>query len=112
MLLFPSPEVNEFFDNRLIISWNLFQPPNLPPLENLIIRISGEPELNFDPLQDPQAEIPEINDNNFIINWIIRKPSVRTEVIFSIQNDTISEEQILIINPETYTKTKQVSKEH
>lgn len=106
MLLFPSPEVNDFYDNRLIISWNLSQPPNLPPLENLLIMISGEPELNFDPFQDPQLEIPELDDNNFIISWIIRKPSVKTEVVFSLQSNAISEEQILVINPETYTETK------
>ncbi len=106
MLLFPSPEVSDFFDDRLIISWNLFQPPNLPPLENLLVTISSESELNFEPFQDPQLEIPELNDNNFIINWVIRKPSVKTEVIVSLQSNAISEEQILIINPETYTESK------
>lgn len=106
MLHFPPPEANDFFDNRLIISWNLFQPPDLPPLKNLLISISGDPELYFEPFQDPQLEIPELNNNDFIISWVIRKPLVKTKIIFWLQSNAISEEQDLIINPETYIDTK------
>ena len=106
MLLFPSPTVGDFFDNRLIVSWNLFQPKNLPPLRDLLITISAYPELTFDPLQDPQLEISELNDSNFIVSWVIRKPPVRTEVLFSLQSNAISEEQTLIIKPEAYNEQK------
>ncbi|MFW9904868.1 MAG: hypothetical protein ACFFFH_11090 [Candidatus Thorarchaeota archaeon] len=101
MPTFPLPEVNEFFDERFIISWNLKQPLNLLPLRNLLIQISGDPQLVFDPLQDPKLEIAELDENNFIINWVIQKPKIKTEVTLSIQNDVISEEYTLLLNPET-----------
>ena len=106
MSLFPSPEINDFFDNRLLISWNIMQPPHLPSLKNIVIQISSSPPLTFDPLQDPQLEIDEVNNNEFIVNWVIQRPLVRTEVILSIQSKIISEEHSLIINPETYTQTE------
>lgn len=105
MSVFPSPEVNDFFDKRLIISWNLTQPLHLPPLKNLLIQISGNPQLIFDPLQDQKLKIAELNNNDFIINWVIRKPITKTEVTLSIQSDIISEEYSLILNPETFTQT-------
>jgi hypothetical protein len=103
MSTFPLPEVNDFFDERFIISWSLTQPLNLPPLKNLIIQISGDPQLVFDPLQDPKLEITELDENHFILNWVIQKPKIKTEVTLSIQNDIISEEYTLILNPETPT---------
>ena len=105
MPVFPSPQVNDFFDKRVIISWNLTQPRQLPPLKNLLIQISGNPQLVFDPLQDPKLKIAELNDSEFIINWVIRRPITKTEVTLSIQNDIISEEYSLILNPETFTQT-------
>ncbi|MHA2244026.1 MAG: hypothetical protein ACXADY_03580 [Candidatus Hodarchaeales archaeon] len=106
MSLFPSPEVNDFFDKRLIVSWNITQPSQLPSLKNILIQVSGSPPIIFDPLQDPNLEIYEITDNEFIVNWVIRRPLVRTEVTFSIQSEIISEEHTLIINPENYTQTE------
>ncbi|UCG93641.1 MAG: hypothetical protein JSW13_04050 [Candidatus Aerophobus sp.] len=103
MPVFSSPQVNDFFDKRLIISWNLTQPLQLPPLKNLLIQISGNPQLIFDPLQDPILRIAELDNNDFIINWVIRKPIIKTEVTLSIQNDIISEEYHLVLNPETFT---------
>ncbi|MFX1536705.1 MAG: hypothetical protein ACFFDI_21010 [Promethearchaeota archaeon] len=99
MPTFPLPEVNDFFDERLIISWNLRQPLHHPHLENLLIQISGNPQLIFDPLQDPNLKIAELDDNYYIINWVIQKPITKTEVTLSIQNDIISEEYTLILNP-------------
>ncbi|MFX1516089.1 MAG: hypothetical protein ACFFC6_07265 [Promethearchaeota archaeon] len=98
---FPLPEVNNFFDERFIISWNLIQPLDLPPLKNLLIQISGKPPLIFDPPQDPKLKIAELADNELIINWVIQKPKTKTEVILSIQNNEISEEYTLILDPET-----------
>ncbi len=104
MTRFPSPKVGNFFDHRLIVSWNIMQPPHLPSLKNLLIQISGVPPLNFEPLQDPKLEIPELNSNDIIVNWVIQKPSVRTKVTLSIQSGNISEEHSLIIDPERYTE--------
>ncbi len=106
MSLFPSPEVNDFFDKRLIVSWNIMQPSHLPSLKNILIQVSSSPPIIFDPLQDPKLEILEINGNEFIVNWVIRRPLVRTEVTLSIQSEIISEEHTLIINPENYTQTE------
>lgn len=105
MSVFPPPQVNDFFDKRLLISWTLTQPLHLPPLKNLLIQISGNPQLIFDPLQDPRLEIAELNNNDFIVNWVIRKPTTKTEVTLSIQSDNISEEYSLILSPETFTRT-------
>ena len=79
------------------------QPRHLPSLENLLIQISGNPPLVFDPLQDSQLEISDLDNNNFIVNWVIQRPIERTDVKLSIQCEIISEEHSLIINPETYT---------
>ncbi|MFX0122008.1 MAG: hypothetical protein ACFFAE_00075 [Candidatus Hodarchaeota archaeon] len=105
MPVFQSPLVNDFFDERLIISWTLTQPLHLPPLKNILIEISGNPQLIFEPLQDPRLEITELNNSDFIINWVIRRPKTITEVTLSIQNDIISEEYRLILDPETFTQT-------
>jgi len=103
MSTFPLPEVNNFFDERCIISWNLTQPLDLPPLKNLLIQISGKPQLIFEPLQDPKLKIAELADNDLIINWVIQRPNTKTEITLTIQNDIISEEYNLILNPETST---------
>ncbi|UCG90724.1 MAG: hypothetical protein JSU57_03055 [Candidatus Heimdallarchaeota archaeon] len=100
---FPSPEINDFFDNRLIISMIIMQPPHLPSLRNILIQISSSPPVIFDPLQDPQLEIEELNNNKFIVNWVIQRPLRKTEVTLSIQSKIISEEHSLIINPEINT---------
>ncbi|UCG02297.1 MAG: hypothetical protein JSW11_22245 [Candidatus Heimdallarchaeota archaeon] len=105
MSVFPLPEINDFFDERLIISWKLTQPLHLPPLKNILIEISADPQLIFDPLQDPKLNIAELNNSDYIINWVIRKPKTKTEVTLSIQNDIISEKHCLHINPKTFPQT-------
>ena len=84
----------------------IMQPQHLPSLKKILIQISSSPPLIFDPLQDPQLEINELNNNEFIVNWVIQRPLVRTEVTLSIQSEIISEEHSLIINPETYIQTE------
>ncbi|UCE12438.1 MAG: hypothetical protein JSV04_09595 [Candidatus Heimdallarchaeota archaeon] len=100
MAHFLPPESDDFYDERLIISWKLIQPPHLSNLKNITIRISGNPPLKFSPLQAPELQIPALNDNEVIVNWIIQKPVVKTEVILSIHCDIISEEYSLFINLE------------
>jgi hypothetical protein len=98
MTFFQPPTVKDFYDNRLIVSWEINQPSQLPPLEKLVFQISGIPKLEFDPPQIPQLEIPKLNGNNFIINWVIKKPLVRTKITLSVQNTSLSEEHFLVID--------------
>lgn len=100
MAHFLPPETNEFFDERLIISWKLVQPPHLSTLKDIKIRISGNPPLEFSPLQNPELQIPALNDNEVIVNWIIQKPLLKTEIVLCIHCDIISEEHTLFIDPE------------
>ncbi|MFX0049744.1 MAG: hypothetical protein ACFFAJ_02055 [Candidatus Hodarchaeota archaeon] len=99
MSIFQQPTVKDFYDNRLIISWEIKQPEQFPPLEKLIFRISGTPELEFDPPQIPQLEVPELRGNKFIINWVIKKPLVKTKITLSAQNTSLSEDYTLVIHP-------------
>ncbi|MHA2327909.1 MAG: hypothetical protein ACXACR_05260 [Candidatus Hodarchaeales archaeon] len=105
MLHFTPPEVEDFFDNRLIISWKISQPLGIPELKNLTCRISGIPSLIFDPLQSSTLEIPELNNNLIIINWIIRNPSTKTKITITVQNEHFFEEQNLVIKPEIHFNT-------
>ncbi len=100
MFNFPTPEVKDFYDNRLIISWKINQPSNLPELSKIIIQISGNPPLKFEPLQDSKIEIPKLNGNELIINWVFRKPSMNTEILLEIKNSDIYEKHLLFISPD------------
>lgn len=100
MPLFRSPEVAEFYDDRLIISWKINQPSHITELSKLLIQITGNPPLNFDPFQDSKIEIPKFNGNDLIINWVFRKPSRNTEILLEIRNHNIYEKHILVINPD------------
>ena len=83
-MIFPSPEFNDFYDNRILISWEISQPRNYPDLKKIKFQITGDPELEFEPNQDPIIELPAIEDNKIILNWIIRKPTKPIEVKISI----------------------------
>ncbi len=98
MVSFQNPEFEDFYDDRIIVSWKISQPSTLPSLKNLTFKIIGLPNIEFDPLQEPSIEIPELNSNDFILNWIIRKPSCNTKIILSVQNELVSEEYHLNIN--------------
>jgi len=100
LTFFQPPEFAEFFDDRMLISWEITQPLQLPPLEKLIFRISGNPQIEFDPPQLPQIDIPTLNGNKIIINWVIRRPKVKTEILLSIHTSELSEEHMLLVNPQ------------
>ncbi|MFX0185973.1 MAG: hypothetical protein ACFE95_23045 [Candidatus Hodarchaeota archaeon] len=106
MPAFQPPKVKDFYDNRLIVSWEINQPSQLPHLEKLIFRISGIPKLEFDPPQIPQIEIPNLNGNNFMINWVIKKPLVKTKIKLSVQNPLLSEEYFLFFDPKKQNTRK------
>ena len=93
MPFFKSPEVEEFYDDRLIVSWLITQPNTLPPLKNISITISGDPKLVFNPNQSNMIEIPELKDNEIIINWVINKTKVKSSVTLSLRCQEIEETQ-------------------
>ncbi len=99
-MIFPSPEFSKFFDNRILVSWEISQPKNHQPLKKIQFKISGEPDLEFEPDQAPIIELPLIEDNEIIINWIIKKPIETTEVILSIVTSEIKETHRLTLNSE------------
>jgi len=101
MALFPVPDVKKFFDDRLIISWKINQPQEHFDLENLIIQISGNPPLNFDPLQDSKIVIPKLDGSNLIVNWVFRKPTMNTEILLELKSFQIYEKYLLNISPDT-----------
>ncbi|MHA2052680.1 MAG: hypothetical protein ACW99F_03685 [Candidatus Hodarchaeales archaeon] len=101
MVIFPSPEYVNFFDNRILISWEISQPKNFPVLKKIQFKIFGEPELEFEPNQDPVIELPSIEDNKIILNWIIKKPQETTNIQLSITTTEIQETHRLTIKPET-----------
>jgi hypothetical protein len=98
-MIFPSPEISDFFDNRMLISWKISQPKNYPPLENINFTIAGEPNLIFEPPQKPMIEIEALNGNEIIINWVIIKPKAFTEITLKLESPTIKETQTIVVNP-------------
>lgn len=103
MPLFAPPEVKEFFDDRLIISWLITQPHQYPELTTeLVIHISTDPSVIFEPLQDRKVTISHLSDNDFIVNWVIKKPIIQTEILLRILNQEISEEHSIHINPNDF----------
>lgn len=100
-MIFPSPEFSGFYDNRILISWEISQPKNIPNLTKLQFKITGDSELEFEPHQDPVIELPSIEDNKIILNWIIKKPSKPIEVQLSILTPDIQETHRLSINPDS-----------
>ena len=100
-MIFNAPESSSFYDNRILISWEISQPRNYPEMKNIQFKISGDPEVEFDPVQDPIIELPAIEDNKIILNWIIKKPTKPVEVQLSILTPDIQETHRLSINPES-----------
>ncbi len=98
-MIFDIPEVDDFFDNRLVISWTIFQPKELPSLKKILFTISGKPELVFKPKQSSIIEIPALKDNTTIINWVVAKPKEKTEIFLSLSCPTIEETQKIVFNP-------------
>ena len=98
-MIFDRPEVHDFFDNRLVISWTIFQPKELPSLKKILFTISGEPELVFEPNQSSILEIPFLKDNTTIINWVVAKPREKTVISLSLSCPTIEETQKIVFNP-------------
>ena len=98
-MFFAKPEIKDFFDNRLVISWIIFQPKELPPLKKIIFTVSGEPELVFEPKQNSIIEIPTLEDNTIIINWVVTKPKEKTEIFLSLFCPTFEETQRIVFNP-------------
>ncbi len=98
MSYFSSPTASEFYDNRILISWRITQPPNLPPLKNLIFKIEAEPEIRFIPLQSNSISLPELENNKLLINWVIEKPTQPIKVKLSLQCDSVTERHQLMLN--------------
>ena len=99
MSLFQPPTIYPFFDNRILISWELEQPFNIPPLINITIMLQGNPPLTFDPPQSNVIKISEMNKNQIIINWVVKKPKIKTIIKLILSCETINEEQELIYSP-------------
>ena len=98
-MIFPLPEISDFFDGRLLISWKISQPTNYPSLESISFKIAGNPELVFEPPQRPKIEITSLNGNEIIINWVILKPTASTEITLKLESSTIKETQTIMVNP-------------
>jgi hypothetical protein len=98
-LHFQEPEVRDFFDNRIVISWKIFQPKDLPPLKDIQFMINSEPELIFEPNQSSVIEIPALEDNKVIINWVIAKPQEKTKIRLSLTCSLIEETQKIVFIP-------------
>jgi len=97
MSIFAPPSITDFFDKRLLISWHLTQPEHLPPLENLTLRISADPPVEFEPNQQPEVIIPSLNGSRFIINWVIKRPVIKTLITLTVDHDSVSDMHTLVI---------------
>ncbi len=98
-MVFPPPQVSDFFDNRLLVSWKISQPENHPPLQDIHFTIVGKPELVFEPNQRSTIEIPALDGNEVILNWVFIKPTVITEISLTIIASTIEETQKILVTP-------------
>ncbi len=98
-MLFPSPEVSKFYDNRILISWEISQPKNCDPLREIKFEISGIPKLIFEPEQNPIIELPTLEGNTVILNWVIKSPKVTTELCLTMRSSTLRETQKITLTP-------------
>ena len=98
-MIFNKAEFAEFYDNRLIISWKISQPADLPPLKKMVFTITGKPDLIFEPNQSSVIELPELENNNIILNWVISKPDEKTELALTLSCPVIEESQKFVFNP-------------
>ena len=98
-MLFSPPETSKFYDNRILISWEISQPKNCALLRELKFTISGDPELVFEPDQKPIIELPSLEGNTVILNWVIKQPSVSTKIQLLMESSTIKETQNITLTP-------------
>jgi len=98
-MLFPSPEISKFYDDRLLISWEISQPKNCGILRQLRFEISGTPDLIFEPDQSPIIELPLLESNTVILNWVIKQPEESTKISLSMESSTIKETQKITLTP-------------
>ncbi|MHA1993334.1 MAG: hypothetical protein ACW97Z_02215 [Candidatus Hodarchaeales archaeon] len=98
-MLFPPPETSKFYDNRVLISWEISQPKNCGVLRQLKFEISGTPNLVFEPEQNPIIELPTLEGNIVILNWVIKQPEVTTKISLSMESSTIKETQKITLTP-------------
>ncbi len=98
-MLFPPPEASKFYDNRILISWEISQPKNCESLRELKFTISGNPELVFEPDQNPVIELPTLEGNTVILNWVIKQPEILTKVHLSMTSSTLKESQKITVTP-------------
>jgi hypothetical protein len=98
-MFFNEPEVNDFYDDRIVISWNIFQPKELPPLKEIKFTILSIPEVIFEPKQSSTIEIPELDNNKIIVNWIIARPLEKTEICLSLACPILEETQKIVFIP-------------
>ncbi|WP_455140532.1 hypothetical protein [Candidatus Hodarchaeum mangrovi] len=99
MSFLQSPRIFQFFDDRLLISWDLGQPSNSPPLFDIKIKLQANPPVIFIPPQSDMIEISEINKNQIIINWVIKKPQMKTIIKLLLTCNSFDDEQELIYSP-------------
>lgn len=98
-MIFSPPQVSDFYDDRLIISWKISQPENYPPLRNLLFTIVGKPNLIFEPQQKSTVEIPSLDGNEIILNWVFLKPLEDTEISLTISTTALEETQKIRVSP-------------
>lgn len=95
VVYFTPPNCFSFYDNRILISWSIIQPPELPPLKNLTFRINSNSTLSFIPPQSDSISLPELDNNHIIINWVIERPMQPIEVCMSLECDVTTEKHHL-----------------
>ncbi len=98
-MLFPPPEASKFYDDRILISWEISQPKNCDLLRELKFEIYGKPKLIFDPDQSPIIELPTLEGNTVILNWVIKQPEKSTDIHLSMESSTIKETQKITLTP-------------
>jgi hypothetical protein len=98
-MLFPSPEASKFYDNRVLISWEISQPKNCEPLQDMRFEITGTPKLIFEPDQNPIIELSTLEGNTVILNWVIKPPKVTTEICLTMSSSTLRETQKISLTP-------------
>lgn len=101
MSKFQSPKIYPFFDDRLLITWELEQPSNNPPLFDIQIKFEANPPIIFVPPQSDVIKISEINKNQIIINWVIKKPQTRTIIKLFLSCNSLNDELELVYSPVT-----------
>ncbi|MHA1215369.1 MAG: hypothetical protein ACTSPG_08725 [Candidatus Hodarchaeales archaeon] len=99
MPLFEPPIIENFFNGRLIISWKISTPSENSNLRNILIKVSGEPPLEFNPPQQSQITLPLLDDSDVFVNWIINKPDRDTLIKLTFSSDDLLEEHEIKFSP-------------